>query len=312
MRLWWWCGLLAVGVAACGSGDQPGPVRVAAPAALPVPVPVAAFVFDLGFDGGQALAVTDDAPCAIRAVQASGELSAAKPSPRCTVVAAAFRPGSRTLARFRSREDGIRLAAGQRRIRIPDSALDEPRAFWSPDGRRLIVESEGWSGGVVFSVATGRRLRSVVSSGAYLGRQPFSPDGKRVVSGDRRGLVVTAVASGARRRVPLPDGAERPAWSPVGERVAAQSGRAVAWVDLATGETRSAPVAGVYEVAWSPDGRLIAAYHALADDQWAVSVIDAATGAVSEIHRFPQGAERAEFAWSPDGSKLAFQVAQPL
>jgi len=86
----------------------------------------------------------------------------------------------------------------------------------------------------------------------------------------------------------------------------------VVWVDIATGAVRTAAVSGVLEVAWSPDGRQLAAYGAEADDRWTVSVVDVATGAVTTIHRFEAGEERGELAWSPDGARLAFQVGRPL
>jgi Tol biopolymer transport system component len=67
----------------------------------------------------------------------------------------------------------------------------------------------------------------------------------------------------------------------------------------------------VLEVAWSPDSRLLAAY---GTDRtgWNVTVVDVASGAATVIHRFEQGEERAEFAWSPDGARLAFRTAAPI
>src|SRR5690349_10600644 len=113
--------LLLVG---CGTVDAGAPAR-RAPAA-PVPVPVPKLVLDLGFAGGQALAILADAPCEVRPVQ-DPIIDAPAVDPTCEVVGAALRPGGRAVASFRAGRRGIRLAVGKRRIRIPDAALDEPR-----------------------------------------------------------------------------------------------------------------------------------------------------------------------------------------
>ena len=87
----------------------------------------------------------------------------------------------------------------------------------------------------------------------------------------------------------------------------------MAWVDLATGSRRSVALDGVLEVAWSPDGRQIAAYGAgLSGDRWFVSVIDAETAVTTEVYAFAEGAEQGELAWSSEGTKLAFVVSEPL
>src|SRR5262249_43618184 len=65
---------------------------------------------------------------------------------------------------------------------------------------------------------------------------------------------------------------------------------------------------GAYEVAWSPSSAAFAVYAQDGDDSWTVSVIDVATAATTVISRFPAGWERGELAWSPDGTRVAFQT----
>jgi Tol biopolymer transport system component len=310
------CALVALAVTACDSAERPRSVGAAAQTPLPVPV---TGLGDLAYGhDGRLLAVVEDPVCS-RVVVSEVRGDRVVPVMRlrgCTSGAALSRNG-RLVAQFIDGRRGSRivvrsLVSDKRRVEVAVSpaVLDVPHAFWSPDGRRLLTEVEGRTGESVFDARSGRRLRRIRGGDGYLGRQPFSPDGRQVVTSDARGALVTTIASGRRRLVNVPGGLDRPSWSPVGTSIAGGAGKGVAWVDVTTGKRGEATV-GALEVAWSPDGRRIAAYGS-ADDGWAVSVIDVATGVVTVIHRFAEGAERGELAWSPDGTKLAFRIPEPF
>jgi Tol biopolymer transport system component/DNA-binding winged helix-turn-helix (wHTH) protein len=180
----------------------------------------------------------------------------------------------------------------------------------SPDGRQLAATD--WvappDGGTLALVD----LASGVEEGLGSGLCPaFSPDGRRLAylghGEDDRGLWVLDLASRSRARV-APDAggvglsernaARRPAWSPDGGRLAYESnglseGSGVMVVELAKDE-RKLVAPGVFgNLAWSPDGRWIAASGAGGETGFAR--IDVATG---EVRRLTAGgAYRASATW---------------
>jgi WD40 repeat protein len=209
-----------------------------------------------------------------------------------------------------------RMSDGRRRFDIPVSAssLEELRVHWSPNGRFLLTEFGGRTDTTVFDARTGRRLRRISGIADYLGRSPFSPDGRRVVIADRHGDVLVSVATGRRTQVPVSERLLRPVFSPDGAAIAGINVGEVGWVDLATGTPHSVAVAGATDVSWSPDRRQLAAYRITDNgDGCAVSVIDVATGTKTDIasYGFLQCLERADLVWSPNAAKLAFPVLPP-
>jgi dipeptidyl aminopeptidase/acylaminoacyl peptidase len=282
---------------------------------LPEPVPVRyGYLDDLAFG-------PDDRLYAIRGPSLAIVNHAGRPVPSRRlgrfVHGGALSPGARLVAEFVQDDRAsvrIRRRTGgtaQWKAAIPRSRFDSPRAFWSADGSRLVLETEARRGIRIHDARRGRLIRTMRYI-RYLGRQPLSPDGKTLVLGDRRGALLVDVATGARRRLAARGGLEWPAWSPDGRQVAGSTGRAVATVDLTTGQARTFPLRGAIEVAWSPDGRFIAAYGSGADDEWTLSVIDVASGQAHTLARFQQGEERGDIAWSADGRRVAFQVARPI
>lgn len=261
-------------------------VLLAVPAAPP-PEPVAVKygpLSDLAFArDGRLLAIRDHR---LLRVRRSGRLRSVRPLAR-DLATAAFGPGGRPIAEVLQRRVRVRGAFS---TRIPYSPSGDVHAFWSPDGRRLLVETEG--GNLVLDARTGRRLRRLRVSPGYLGRQPFSPDGLRIA---RHHLL------------------DRASWSPDGRHLAGDTADGVAIVEVASGRVTRFDTPRALEVAWSPDSRQIAAYGAPPPGpEWAVWVTDVATGKMTVVHRFAEGEERGELAWSPDGRRLAFQVAEPL
>jgi Tol biopolymer transport system component len=235
--------------------------------------------------------------------------------------AAVLSPDARAVAVV-GRDDGPyrmavrRMSDGGRRFDIAVSAsnLEDLRVHWSPDGRFVLTEFGGRTDTTVFDARTGRRVRRISGIADYLGRSPFSPDGRRVVIAGKRGNVLMDVATGHRTRVPVSERLLRPVFSPDGSAIAGIAGAEVGWVDLASGTTHSIALEGATDVAWSPDMHQLAAYR-LTDggDGCAVSVIDVAAGTTTDIahYGFIQCLERADLAWSADAAKLAFLVLPP-
>jgi Tol biopolymer transport system component len=307
-----WASLLAV--AACG-GETGSGSRGAQASAPPAAVPLLTAGNPSFAPDGRLLAISGKRySCAlfVGEVREQGDVVPVRHLPGCTE-GAAVSPSGREVAQIRAGDRRFRFAVrriadGKPRFETAVSAthLDALRAYWSPDGRRVLGEFGGRN--TVFNAVSGRRIRTI--DAGYLGRQPFSPDGRRVVIADKRGALLITVTSGRRRLVRVPGGLQRPSWSPNGSAIAGFTAAGVAWVDLSTGATRSAAANGVLEVAWSPDGRQIAAYGTgLSGERWFVSVIDAASGAVTEVHRFEEGAEQGELAWSADATRVAFVVS---
>ncbi len=85
----------------------------------------------------------------------------------------------------------------------------------------------------------------------------------------------------------------------------------VGTVDVATGRTRNVSSSEyyVYEYAWSPDSRSLAAIaaHPPGDDNWYLAqlyTLSVDTGAVQSILKTSM--QIAEPSWSPDGKSIAF------
>jgi WD40 repeat protein len=300
-------------------GETPSAVRAQPSSSLPIAVPVSVSspVMDEGFAAdGRLYVLTTSGSCRQTTILRTTVAGRRQHAIRFAGCAAggALGPGAHQVATFtpglkpRLEIRGVTAREPSWRVPVAPTLLDDPHAFWSGDGRRVLTETDGPKGRSVFDARNGRRLRTLKPNGRYVGRQPFSPDGRKLVFGGGRGPVVVDIASGAQRVLAIGGAIDRPAWSSDGTRIAGTGGQGVVWVDVATGAVHTAAVAGVEEVAWSPDGSEFAAYGQIGDDQFAISVVDVATGSATVVYRFPSGWERGELAWSPDGRRIAFQV----
>jgi TolB protein len=213
---------------------------------------------------------------------------------------------------------------------------------WSPDGKRIAWSRAGT---IYVMNADGSAMRRISpAGGAALTGQPWSPDGTRLAYGyrrsDRAPSEVHVVRADGRGRRRLTAG-EEPTWSPAGQRLSFVRGGNVWTIDAdGSGARRlTSDARGAQRGAeWSPDGTRLAALR-----RGGLYVVAAAGGGQTRISRvgsldprdgparWSRAGDRIAFsdgnqvvvvnrngsgrrrlgegtnpAWSPDGSRLAF------
>ena len=182
---------------------------------------------------------------------------------------------------------------------------------WSPDGSRIVTGSTG-EGVRVWDAVTGESLLSLEGDD-WARSVAWSPDGSRIVTGSYDGAWVWDAVTGE-NVLSLEHGhwVRSVAWSPDGSRIATGSYDGVRVWDAVTGKRllslkcglgleRALGLEGgcrVRLVAWSPDGKRIAASF-LDGGAW---VWDAVTG--KRLLSLKRSGEVKLVAWSPDGSRI--------
>jgi Tol biopolymer transport system component len=233
------------------------------------------------------------------------------------LVFASSRDGSRSLWTADTRGDGPRPLS-------PGTALDERPAF-SPDGRRIaFVSDRAGQRGIWVMNSDGGAPRLVVEA-SVLDYVSWSPDGRDLVYStpvdDAPGLRVVTVDTGLVRNLPTPGPATGPTWSPRGDLIAyvearqAEEGRPnssrIAFVNRA-GEPRRPGLSDTPNIlngflAWSPDGRHLAAFVEPGATSGLVWIVDI-TGAEPpwKLTELPAGVRVRGATWSPDGARILF------
>jgi Tol biopolymer transport system component len=196
----------------------------------------------------------------------------------------------------------VSAADGSQRRRV---ASGHPAYDWSPDGRTLVLVSNG----VVrmLDVASGRRgvVRRIARANGYT--VAWSPAGDRIAVHpfDRRRTLAIVSANGRKVvRGPRVASAGTPSWSADGRLVAVGEGR-VSIVAAATGRTRT--VVPGWRPRFSPRHR-----HTLlvgsGSGSGSVAVVDVGRGTRRGLA--DGGAQ--EPVWSPDGRYVAYAAARGL
>jgi RNA polymerase sigma factor (sigma-70 family) len=188
-----------------------------------------------------------------------------------------FTPDGKTIVSCGA--DGVRawdVVTGKQALFIPGSKIGDnfASAPVSPDGKLIATASDA-AGVRLWDVATGKLLRGIGGSAEYL--VSFSPDGKQVVTvgtNPRKQVQLLDVDTGKlswswsegkqpfNRLAFTPDGKEVVVSTGVSNRQNAPHEAAIVFLDARTGKVRRqiAPDSpGVQEIAFSPDGTLIAA-----------------------------------------------------
>jgi TolB protein len=207
---------------------------------------------------------------------------------------------------------------------------------WSPSGQTIAFASNRRGGGLYLIARDGTHLRRLTAIGGW--NPSWSPDGTRLAFVADDGLyVITAPGGRAQRLLKTTRdlSVDAPAWSPDGEMIAferelpdlstaiytipADGGKARRLAPPALAENdpgwSSAAVSELHP-SWSPDGRRIA-YISTVN---LTGEVDGPTESVMAMNRDGTGRTRLsdgrtgsyEPAWSPDGSKIAYQCEGSL
>jgi WD40 repeat protein/predicted Ser/Thr protein kinase len=187
---------------------------------------------------------------------------------------------------------------------------------WSPDGKVLADASRDDPALRLWDVAA-RQLKREWDAGERPEDLSWSPDGKLLAAGAGRQVKLWHTDTGKEMRtIPNFNGS---AWSPVGETLAVYNGNGpnVRLFNVKTGELGlTLTSGGVQSVAWSPDGKLLAAACTGEAGQRGplfLPVWDIATGEeVRKLDRVCLQGINNPLAWSPDGKRIASSAYQTI
>lgn len=207
--------------------------------------------------------------------------------------------------------------------------LDLPQGFalyprWSPDGRqiaftRLSAAPQGPVGLFIINV-DGSGLRQVSPPNGGLVGADWSPDGTKLVAYSGNRIAVIGEDGSGLTFLPVMNAESRYgtwgiSWSPNGNEILYNGSHDVdgflggpdVWVfNVATGLSRMIATPGV-DARWSPDGRRVAYVATDQGDPGSLTVINSdGSNPRILVPKGSAGANRPEFSWSPDGTRLLY------
>lgn len=213
----------------------------------------------------------------------------------------------------------VAASGGPFRLLTEDSEDEDVEPFWSPDGTRLLFQSDRNGDDEIWVMdARGGEAKNLTQAPRADDQEPvWSPDGTRIAFGSDRGSahndieIVVMNADGSDQvsisRSPADD--FEPTWSPDGRRIAfARSGGDTSdiWTMNADGSDQvrlTTNAAWDVEPNWSPDGTKIL-FTSTRDRMPAIYVMNADG---SDQHLLVKSGEMdSEPSWSPDGTKIVF------
>jgi hypothetical protein len=200
--------------------------------------------------------------------------------------------------------------------RLTSSDSNDTVPSWSPDGRRILFESDRDGNGEVYVMnSDGNDQINLTAHPAEDGTPSWSPDGSMVVFASYRDdnwEIYLMDDDGANPlRLTYDDSSDyAPVWSPDGSRIAFVSKRDGNWeiyvmnADGTESQRLTYEDATDFAPAWSPDGRLIA-FESYRDGDMEVYVMAADGSDQLNVTQFPGGSDHGP-TWAPDGEHIAY------
>ena len=196
-------------------------------------------------------------------------------------------------------------------------SLDERPSF-SPDGQQIAFLSDRSGQRAIWLMSVEGGVPRKLVAAAVIGGLSWSRDGGSLVyassAGDWPGLWLVSVGDGQVTQLPTPGSAAMPVWSPTRDVIAYMNPLASGFTKVAFVNSAGQPL---YEtlaagpsfangmMAWSPDGRRLAAVSQWSDAPAAIWIVEPdASNPYRKVIDLPPGPRIRGIAWTRDGTAL--------